>query len=85
MNETDAELGPGEYRDSVNVSGIVASSIIGGAALVLIIVLRLNAGMPVPALLFALLFPLAAVGSRRAKPGDVGRREAAPPKIRRPA
>jgi len=63
VDETDAQLVPGEYRDSVNVSGIIASSIIGGAALVLIIVLRLNAGMPVPALVFALLFPLAAVGA----------------------
>ncbi len=63
MDGTEAELLPGEYRDSVNVSGIIASSIIGGAALVLIVSLRLNAGMPIAALLFALLFPLAAVGA----------------------
>jgi hypothetical protein len=63
VDETDAELGPREYRDLVNVSGIIASLLIGGAALVLIILLRLNEGMPLLALLFALLFPLAALGA----------------------
>jgi hypothetical protein len=51
----------GEFRDPVNVGGVVAAAVIGGAALALIVDLLINAAMPVPVFLFALLFPLAAV------------------------
>ena len=53
----------GEFRDPVNVGGIVAAAVIGGAALGLIIDLFINAAMPVPVFLFTLLFPLAAVAA----------------------
>ena len=53
----------GEFRDPENIGGAVAAAVIGGAALALIIGLFINTAMPVPAFLFALLFPLAAVAA----------------------
>ena len=63
LHERRVDDPSGEFLDPVNIGGIVAAAVVGGAALALIIDLVINAAIPVAALLFGLLFPLAAVAA----------------------